>query len=148
MLCYKEGYPLLFECFIPFYISIMIYRGASSIICTPIMVHIISVLPKYLSSFMQMSDFVHPQCMGNEVLCCKERHPLLLSCFVTFLMSISVIARAPDSIYEPLMAYTIYFLSTITVKSSTVYQILGTLSARALGCSAARRDIHCCPNSL
>ena len=44
-------------------------------------------------------------------MCHKDRHPLLLECFVTFLGYIKRIGRAPGSISDPLMGNTVSFLS-------------------------------------
>ena len=37
---------------------------------------------------------------GNEMMCCKEIHPLLLECLITFLRYRSMIGRASEGIYN------------------------------------------------
>ena len=49
-------------------------------------------------------------------MCYKERHPLLLKCFITFLRYTMMVQRAPDRIYSPHMIHTESFLPKITHK--------------------------------
>ena len=65
---------------------------------------------------MKIFDFGDPLNMGNGIVCDKERHPLLIECFVTFYGCIRMIRGAPDSICEPLMVHTMSFLQIITLQ--------------------------------
>ena len=58
------------------------------------MVHTVSFLSKITLIFMQQNiSFGHPLCIGNEMLWCKERHPLLLKCFKNFIICIQMIEQ-------------------------------------------------------
>ena len=63
----------------------------------------------------------------------KERHPLLLEYFITFISCIRMIGEALDSIYMSLMVNIMSFLPPTTLKLHVNYQILGTLSAQKIG---------------
>ena len=62
-----------------------------------------------------------PLTMGNGILSCKERHPLLLKCFITFLRCIRKMGGAYDSIYKFLIDHIVSFLSRPTLKLHTKY---------------------------
>ena len=51
-----------------------------------------------------------PFLKGNWMMCCKETHPLLFKCLMTFLRCIKMIGRSSDSIYKPVMVNTVSFL--------------------------------------
>ena len=92
---------------------------------------------------MRMWDVEHPLSKVNEQLCYKERYPLLMKCFITFLRCIKMAERASDSIYEPLMVHNVSFLPTTFLKFYTKFQFSGNLSANRMWCCTTRRDIHC-----
>ena len=73
-----------------------IYKAAYSPHCC-----VISVKNKYQSS-SKTSVFRLPLRTGNGMLCCKERHTLLVECFVTFLGYMWRLRGATDIIYKPL----------------------------------------------
>jgi len=97
----------------------------------------------HFSNCTQISCFGHPLGTENGMLCCKERHPLLLDCFITLLWYIKIIIGDSDSKHKPLMVHIMTYLSKITPKFHAKYLILGTLSAWELGCCGIRRDIYC-----
>ena len=53
----------------------------------------------------QITDFRYPLIMANEVVRCKESHPLLLKCFETLIGYHSQVTEASGSIYRPLMGH-------------------------------------------
>ena len=93
---------------------------------------------------MQFWDFEHPLSIWNVLLCCKERYLLSMKCCITFLTCISMVDRASDSIYEPLMVNNGLFPSTSNLKFHAKFQFSGALSAKGMWFRAIRRDIHCC----
>ena len=119
MLCCKDRRTLLLECLITFsrYIIMIerahntniIYKAAYSPHCC-----VISVKNKYQSS-SKTSDFRLPLRTGNGMLCCKERHTLLVGCFVTFLGYMWKLRGATDIIYQPLMVHMVSFLPKTTL---------------------------------
>ena len=58
---------------------------------------------------------------GNEVMCCEKRHLLLLKHFITFLICMRKMNRASDSIFKPLVVYTVLFPLRSTLKVYTKY---------------------------
>ena len=130
MLCSKERYPLLSKCFITFIRCMRKPGGAPDSICKRLLVHTVSFLPRMtLPYFIQNARFYYPLSTGKRMLCSKERYPLLLKCFITFLRWISNTWGAPGSICEPLLVQTVPFLSRMTPKFHTKCQIWGTPSA-------------------
>ena len=77
-------------------------------------------------------------------MCYKERHPLLLECFLTFPQYISIIRGTFDNIWKPLIVHIISFLPIANIKFHAKYQIVSTLSEHEMGWCVTRRDIHCC----
>ena len=73
----------------------------------------------------------------------KERHTLLLECFIISLRCIMMIKGASNIIYKPLMVNTVSFLPTTTLKLHEKCRIWGTPpSAQEMECWAARRHIY------
>ena len=105
--------------------------------------HIISVKNNSQISG-KMLDFRYPLSTKYGVWCCKERHPLLLKCFITFLRCIWMAGQASDSICRPIMVHRVSFMSKTNLKFHTKFQIWGTLPAQEMGCCTARRYIYCC----
>ncbi len=106
MMRYKERHPLLLKCLITLIRYIIMIERAPERIYNPHMVHMVSFLPKTaLHCYTEYQIFGTPHCTGNGRLCCKERHPLLLGWFMTFLRCMSMIGRAYDCIYKPLMVH-------------------------------------------
>ena len=92
-----------------------------------------------------MLDFKYPLRTGNMMMCYKERHPLPLKYFITFLGSIRKAGEASHIILKPLvLIHTRSFLPGFTFKFPITCPIWGTLSAMEMGCCAARRGTHCC----
>ena len=79
----------------------------------------------------------------NGMLCCNMTHPLLVEYFITFFPWNRMLGRALDSIYKPLMIYTVLFLSKTTFKFHAKYHILDTLLVLDMGYCETRRGIHC-----
>ena len=105
-MCYKERHSLLLKYLITFLRYVRMIQGASDRILKPRMVHTVSFLPKITLKFRQNISFGAPSLhrkWENGMLCCKEKQPLLLKCFITFLRCIRMIVTASGSIYEPLM---------------------------------------------
>ena len=63
---------------------------------------------------MQNSVFGYPPSKGDAMPCYKERHPLLLDCFIPFLKYIRVVGRATGSIDESLMVHNMSAFLPIT----------------------------------
>ena len=103
MMCYEKIHSLLLECFIAFLRCIALIRGASDGTKHPLMVNIISCLPKNYSQFLcKKSDFGHPLSTRNWRLCCKERHPLLLKWFKTVLGCMRMLEGLQTTYTSPL----------------------------------------------
>ena len=65
--------------------------------------------------------------LGKETLCSKDRHPLLLKCFITSLRCIRMVVRASYQIYNPLMVNTLSFFTRTTLNFQPAkLPILGT----------------------
>ena len=90
------------------------------------------------------SVFGYPPSTGHGMLYCKECHPLLLKCFITFLRCIWMIAGAFGSIESQVMITPLSFLKETTLNFHAKYQTLGTLSARGMDYYTAKKYIHCC----
>ena len=136
MLCYKERYPLLLDCFIPSLICIeMAERNSGIAYMSPLgMVHNMSFLPITNIKCHANLRFDHPLSIENMMLCCKYRYLLLMKCFIISLGCITIEEKASDSIYEPLMVHNVSFLSTTNLKFHAKFQVSGTLSAMGLWC--------------
>ena len=63
-----------------------------------------------------MPNLGYPLSIGNGMLCCKKRHPLLLKCAIIFLRYIKSMRGGSGSIYKPLLCQTVLFLSKLTLK--------------------------------
>ena len=76
--------------------------------------------------WFQLSNYIQNYIIGvpsqhmNGILCCNERHPLLLKCFVTFLRCIRRVGKATDGIYEPLKSHHVISAKT---NSQSAYKI-------------------------
>ena len=73
----------------------------------------------------KISDFRHPPNTWNGVLCCTERHPLLLECFITFPCYVRGIEGTSDSIYKPLSIHIVSLLPITNPKFHAKHPILG-----------------------
>ena len=58
----------------------------------------------------RITIFGHHIYPDNVTVCCKNRHPLLIECFISFLRCIRRIERAFGSISDPMMVNTLPFL--------------------------------------
>ena len=76
-----------------------------------------------------ISDYRYLISIGNGMLCCKERDPLLLECFVAFLRCLEMVIGCSESIYQLIMVYIVSFLSKIAFKFHVKCQNTDTLSA-------------------
>ena len=74
----------------------------------------------------KITEFGHPLCMGNRMPCCKERHPLLLKYFITFLRCIRMISIFSDSILKSVIVHMVSFLLKSTLKIHGKCQSFGT----------------------
>ena len=111
-LCRKDRHTLLLMYFLTFLGCIRLIGRASSCIWDPLMVPTQCLFyPKHSQITRKLTNFGHQNSPGNVAMCHKDRHPLLLECFVTFLGCIKRIARDPGSISDPLMGNTVSFLS-------------------------------------
>ena len=93
---------------------------------------------------MQNISFWAPSLhMGNGVLCYKERHTLLLKCFMTFLRCRRISGRASDSIWKPVMVNIVSFLLKMTLKFHVKCESLGTpfLRGNRMVCSKDSRPL-------
>ena len=82
-----------------------------------------------ISGHCKISNFGHPPSTGNVMLRCKEIHPLLLGCFITFFRCIGRFTQDSDSIYQHHMVKYVSFLPKTTLNFHAKYQNQGTLSA-------------------
>ena len=64
-----------------------------------------------------MPGFDYHLCTGNEIIWCKDRHPLVLTCFVFFLICIMMSTCASGSIYKPCISHT------LVISTKAGYQI-------------------------
>ena len=125
MLCQKERYPLLLKCFIPFLRYTRKVGSLLDSIYKPIVVHAMSFLPRStlkLQSKCQIWGTLSSQGVG----CFAARrytYPLLLKCFVPFLICIKNMEETPVSICNSLIDYIALFLSMLTLKLHTKCQI-------------------------
>ena len=96
----------------------------------------------------KMSDFGRPLSLslstGNGILCCKDRHPLVLQWLITFISCIMVARGVSDNMYKLLMVHTVSFLAMIKLKLYAKYQTLSTLSAWEMECWPTMKCVHCC----
>lgn len=112
----------------------------------PIVVHAMSFLPRStlkLQSKCQIWGTLSSQGVG----CFAARrytYPLLLKCFVPFLICIKNMEETPVSICNSLIDYIALFLSMLTLKLHTKCQIWGIFPSQRMGWCPVRRGIHCC----
>ena len=97
-----------------------------------------------LLNLMQNEDIWYPLSLVNRMLYFRERHSLLLECFIAYHWCIRMIERAPGSIDEPLMVIIMSFLPKDTLKFHAKYHTFGTLSEHEIICCDVSRDNHCC----
>ena len=76
----------------------------------------------WLSNYSQNARFWVPAQYQNGMLNCKERHPLHMKCFKTFLPCTRSIGGAADSIYQPLMGRIMSF-STQSYSQNTWFWV-------------------------
>ncbi len=121
---------MLPEGVIIFFKDINMIQRASDSIYETIVVHTVSFLLKTILKYHAKYQILRHHVMtGNGILCCNERHPLLLKCVITFLRYTELFGQASDSTYKPLMVNTVSFLSKTDLNFHTKRQISGTLSA-------------------
>ena len=91
--------PLLMLCFKSFLICTSKIGGASYSICLPFVGHTV-LFPTQVNSQIshKMRDFRDPRSAANGIQYCENGHPLLMKCFKSFLICISKIGGALDSI--------------------------------------------------
>ena len=77
----------------------------------------------------KMLDLGYPLSMENGVLCCKERHLLLMKWSMSFLWCIREMGGAFESICQLSMGHTMWYIWRLTLKLHRKGQILGTFSA-------------------
>ncbi len=87
---------------------------------------------------LKIPDFGYPLCTRSGIPCYEERHPLLLKYFITFLRHTQKVRGASDTIYNALRVHIVSLLLVSTLKDCTKLRIRGTLSARVMGCHAAK----------
>ena len=75
----------------------------------------------------KMLDFGYPFSTGNQIQYCKERHLLLMGCFITCLQFTMKMGGASHSICKSFIVHIMQFQMTLTLKMHTKYQILDTL---------------------
>ena len=131
MLCHKERHTLLLECFITFLRCMRMNGRASVSIYMPLMVHTVSFILKTPLNFhvRQCQRLGTPFLKGNGISCCKERHPLLIKCLITFLRYMRMIGRASHSIYRLVMVNTVLYYTkhNITLKFHAVNKMSAIL---------------------
>ena len=91
----------------------------------------------------KIPDFRYPLRTKEGMLCCKERHILMLRCAVTFLRYMRKVVGASGSIYEPFIVHAVSFLLRLTLRLYTYHQIWDILVVKKMGWYAMSRDIHC-----
>ena len=106
MMCCKRRHPLLLDEYLitfPRYVLMIFKKYSDSIYkaCRG-QHHVITAKDNYQIS-CKMPSFWLPLCIGNEMLCCKERHKLMFNCFCAFLRYTVINGRALDSISKPFM---------------------------------------------
>ena len=79
---------------------------------TPYDLHCIISVKNNFQISCEISYFGHPLGTGYGILWNKERHPLLLDCFIPFLKCMRMIMGAPECIYKPLTYGQHYVVST------------------------------------
>ena len=87
MLCWNERYPLLLKCLQTFLRCTRMIGGADHSIYNPLMVHTTRIPPRSTLQLYTKYQILgrYPLSMESRMMCCKERHPLLLKCLKTFL---------------------------------------------------------------
>ena len=90
----------------------------------------------------KIPHFGYPLSTQNGMLNCKERHPLLMKCFKTFLRCIKQMGGASFCIFQTIMGLTEPFSIKVDSRITDKVQDLGILSVWKIGCWAASRDIH------
>ena len=65
---------------------------------------------------MKISDFRYALGTENEILCYKERHPLMMKSFITFPSIVRKIGGLSDRIYKPLKCKFVLCLPKLTLK--------------------------------
>ncbi len=146
-MCCNDIHPLLLECLITFpryirmsgIVSDSTYRACHG-------QHNVNTNNNTSQLSCKMAAFCHPLCSENGMMCCKERHILLLECFIVFPRRIRMVRGASGSTYKHLMVHNVSLLTKTTTTFHAKYHISDTLSAHAIWGCATMRDIHCCPS--
>ena len=125
------------------YIWIMIWPSGS--ICGSLHDphHVVSV-GNYYQTSCKISNFGHPISTKNGILYYKERQPLVLEYFKTFLSCMRMIVGVWSSIYKAPYGNSVSFLPITNPKFHEIFQISGTLSVLETGYSDTMRDTHWC----
>ena len=112
----------------------------------PIVVHAMSFLPR--STLKLQSKYQIWGTLSSQGVGCfaarRYTYPLLLKCFVPFLICIKNMEETPVSICNSLIDYIALFLSMLTLKLHTKCQIWGIFPSQRMGWCPVRRGIHCC----
>ena len=124
-------HTLLLECVITFLDYIRVTGRAFDSICNHDMVNTMSLLQRITLKFhVKYQILVEPSLIGNGIMWCKERHPLLLECSTTFLRLSRIIGGVPNIIYKPWMVLIMSFLPRAALEFHLKSHISGTLSTR------------------
>ena len=117
MVYYNERQPLLLECFKNFLRCIRQMGGASnSIYRSPYVSHLCHFPPRsMLKWYTKCQIWGTLSVQANGMVYCKERQPLLLECFKSFLKCIRQIRGASDRICQHLMFHIIPFSTEINL---------------------------------
>ena len=95
LLCYKELNVLLLKCFRTFLNCITMMKSFQQHIRAPYgQYHVIPTKNNSHISYITIPNFGHPLNKGNGMMCYKERHAMLLDCFITSPNSKTVAERA------------------------------------------------------
>ena len=108
----NERHILLLACSIPFIRCIRMINRDSDIIYNRLTYGpclVISAINSYTIS-CNISYFRHPLRMGNVRMCYKERHIMLLKCWIVSRRYIRMNRRDPVRIYNPHFVHTLSFL--------------------------------------
>ncbi len=110
MMYYKEGYPLLMNCFKTSCGCMMGMGEASDNIYPPVMglTMPFSKAVDYQIAY-KIPDVGYPLSTANEMPLCKEGHPLLMKCSITGIRCIKNMWGAFHSIYLQFMGPTMLF---------------------------------------
>ena len=125
---------MLLKCFITYLRYIRRLVGAYGIIYELVMVHMVPFLSRLTLNDIKVLGVVgYPLSMGNGMIYCEERFPLLMKCFITFLRYIRRVTGASGIIYDHIVIHNMSFLVMPALKFHTKCQMWGTLFAHKMG---------------